>query len=171
MQALQDGDNSDESMLIIREILDYLQQYPQVCHHPREEVIIDNLIDLIENTDQATCEKLQAIKGEHSRIEQLLHELYQQVNLAVESSYDGMIEQIRVFLDFYYNHLETEEKLIFPLAMELFSKTDLDEVDKHFSDVFDPLFTAHEETENHFRRLFKMILAHDAGEFKCRKSA
>jgi len=74
-----------------------------------------------------------------------------------------MIEQIKVFLDYYYKHVETEDKFLYPLALQLFSDTDWQDMDRHFEDVLDPLFTAHEETENHFIRLYKMIIDHDEG--------
>lgn len=160
---IQDGEESEEAMLIIREILDYMQQYPTVCHHPREEVLIEMLIELLDSADQSTLNKVLTIKTEHSNIEQLLTELYQQVNLAVESSYEGMIEQIKIFLDFYYKVVDMEENLLFPLALQLFSEDDWREMDSHFSDILDPLFSTHEETENHFSRLRQMILEHDSG--------
>jgi len=163
IQHLQDGDKSEEPMLIIREILDYMQQYPAICHHPREEVLIDMLIDLLDDVDRGTIKKLKNIKIEQASIDKLTPELYQQVHLAVESSYQGMIEQIKVFLDYYYKHVETEDKFLYPLALQLFSDTDWQDMDRHFEDVLDPLFTAHEETENHFIRLYKMIIDHDEG--------
>ena len=166
IQRLQDGEESAEPMLIIQEILDYLRQYPTVCHHPREELIIEMLIELLEPADQATNDKVMALKAEHSNIEQLLPEIYQQVNLAVESSYQGMIEQIKIFLDFYYQHIESEERLLFPLAMELFSDDDWREMDSHFEDIMDPLFSAHDETEHHFLRLQEIIIEHDKGKIE-----
>ena len=161
IQSLQDGNKSEEPMLIIREILDYMQQYPSVCHHPREEVLIDTLVDLIDDADQPTIDKINRIKIEHTNLEQLSPELYQQVHLSVRSSYAGMIEQIKVFLDYFYKHVQLEERFLFPLALELFSDEDWLEMDAHFTDVSDPLFTAHDETENHFIRLHQMIMEHD----------
>ncbi len=58
---IQDGDNGNsakEPILIIREILDYMQQYPSVCHHPREDVLIDMLIELLDQSDEETRKKL-----------------------------------------------------------------------------------------------------------------
>jgi len=166
IQRLQDGAGVEEPVQIIRECLDYLQQYPSICHHPREEVLIDMLLELLDKTDMEVSKKIREIKAEHKSIELLLPELYQQVHFAVESSYEGMIEQIRIFLDLYYHHVDVEDHLLFPLAMELFSEDDWRELDAHFSDISDPLFTAHDETENHFLRLFQMIKEHDQGKAK-----
>jgi len=169
LQLVQDGDSVEmtkEPISIIREILDYMQQYPSVCHHPREDLLIDTLIELLDQCDQDTSKKIISIKRQQENIEDLTAELYQQVEFSVESNYQGMIEQIKIYLDYYYKHVEVEESFLFPLARELFSEGDWQEIDGHLSDIHDPIFTAHEETENHFIRLHKMILEHESQQLQ-----
>jgi len=165
LQLVQDGDrvgtSKNEPILIIREILDYMQQYPTVCHHPREDVLIDVLIELLDQSDKEAREKIIDLKMQQENIEDLTTELYDHVQFSVESNYQGMIEQIKIYLDYYYKHIEIEEGFLFPLAIELFSDDDWKEIDGHLCDINDPLFTAHEETENHFIRLHKMIVNHE----------
>ena len=98
---------------------------------------------------------------QQENIEDLTAELYDHVQFSVESNYQGMIEQIKIYLDYYYSHIEIEENFLFPLAVELFSDDDWKEIDGHLCDINDSLFTAHEETENHFIRLHKMIVNHE----------
>lgn len=161
IELLQEGNSSEQPMRIIREILDYMQQYPEVCHHPREEVLIDYLLELLETAEQSTLDRIRKIKLSHDNIEKLLMELYQQANLSVKSSYMGIIEQIKIFLEFYHEHIDMEETFIFPLALELFSKNDWRELDEHFCDVNDPLFSIQEEAENHYQLLHQMLMAHE----------
>ena len=163
IQSLQDGNKTEEPMHIIREILDYMQQYPSICHHPREELLIDMLVELLSDSDQTSLDNINKLKGQQNSIELLTPELYQQVHFAVESSYVGMIEQIKIFLDYYYKHVELEESFLFPLALQLFTDEDWQEMDGHFSDSRDPLFSRHEETENHFIYLHQMIIEYDKG--------
>lgn len=163
IQSLQDGNKSDEPMHIIREILDYMQKYSSICHHPREEVVIDMLLELLSDSDQASLDNIQKLKGQQQSIDLLTPELYQQVHFAVESSYVGMVEQIKIFLDYYYKHVELEESFLFPLALQLFTDDDWQEIDGHFADSRDPLFSRHEETENHFIYLHQTIIEYDKG--------
>jgi len=138
-----------------------MQQYPSVCHHPREDVLIDMLIELLDQTDGEARKKIIDIKMQQENVEELTAELYQQVHFSVESNYRGIIEQIKIYLDYFYKHIEVEDYFLFPLAQELFSDDDWKDIDGHLCDINDPLFTAHEETENHFIRLHKMIMEHE----------
>ncbi|MCP3673818.1 MAG: hypothetical protein GY829_05025, partial [Gammaproteobacteria bacterium] len=103
------------------------------------------------------------LKGQQYRIDLLTAELYEQVHFAVESSYAGMLEQIKIFLDYYYKHVELEESFLLPLALQLLTDDDWQEIDGHFADPRDPLFSRHEETENHFIYLHQSIIDYDKG--------
>lgn len=102
----------------VLEILSYIQVYPELWHHPAEDIIFSALLE--NNTNQTAI--IQQTIDEHEILalltEQLLHHLSQWVSGASLSP-SRLIKSCRDYIDRQLQHIQTEQEIIFPLLSEL----------------------------------------------------
>jgi hemerythrin-like domain-containing protein len=122
MQLIEHDQKPDDDLLV--EIMDYMRNYMDIFHHPREDLIFQRL--------------LERHNGDNSVIEALLHE-HEQLSAAssnLSDEIDGVFlaEQprprenlailARDFADSNHRHMEQEERKVFPLAREVLDVED-----------------------------------------------
>ena len=102
----------------VLDILDYIQVYPELWHHPAEDIIFEQLLKLPElDTDT-----IQKTMDEHEILALLTEQLHHHLNQWVSgknTSPSRLIKSCRAYIDRQLQHIQTEQEAIFPLLNQL----------------------------------------------------
>ena len=143
---------------VIRGVLDYCTSYPDVCHHPKEDLVLDAL----GARDPATADRVGDLRADHEELAALTVRFLAQVHRVMagaELPRDWFGDMARDFLESYRDHMTMEEEVFFPLAEETLVPEAWAQIDAKVSDRDDPLFG--ERVEQRFRELREKILDWD----------
>lgn len=140
---------------ILQAVIQYFQDYPENCHHPKEDMVFEKL----KMRDPAAAERVGDAEAEHKIETERLRRLVE----AVEEILAGREFLRQTFHDVVYDfikhqrqHMDKEERLLFPAAVNGLRPDDWAEIDARLSDRKDPLFNGVIETK--FQALQRMIL-------------
>jgi hemerythrin-like domain-containing protein len=124
---------------VLAAIADYFTGFPDRCHHPKEDLILQRL----RQRDPAAAEAIGDLEAEHERVGELARRFkkaVQNVLDEVEVSRDAFAMVARHFVDCQRKHLQMEEQRFFPVARAALSADDWAEIDRVISQEEDPLF-------------------------------
>ena len=111
-------------------MLDYLQAFPEVMHHPKEDQF---LFAALRGRHAPASAVIEALEGEHA---QSAADLKQLVSLVRGARSGGSIEAFADALDryaqFLWKHMETEEQVVIPMAREHLTNDDWAAIDAAF---------------------------------------
>jgi len=144
----------EPDFLLLRLVFDYFRDYPDACHHPKEDVVFRAL----QRKDPEAAERVGDLIGDHEALSRLTEDTAHRIDAASRdgaSGWDGVLESLDTFLRAYRGHLEAEEEHFFPLATERLDKLDWAAIDFDVFDRTDPLYD--ESTESRFRELRHVI--------------
>jgi hemerythrin-like domain-containing protein len=134
---------------VVQAVIDYFQEYPDCCHHPREDVVFT----MLKARDPAAAASVGDLEAEHRNGAKRLH----LVARAVESvlSEQEVLRQtvddiVRDFIEKERRHMEMEERVLFPAAASALRPEDWAEIDAKVGD--DPLLDRANEKFNSLRQ-------------------
>ncbi len=147
---------------IVRGVVDYCLDYPDLYHHPKEDLVFERL----KARDPAAAAAVGDLPGEHGELTALTRRLKEAVAAVLsdlEVPRGPFDETLRGFLDAYRRHMDMEERKFRPAARRALSAADLAEIQDRLDHPDDPLFGA--PSEDRFVALRQDILdwAKDAG--------
>jgi hemerythrin-like domain-containing protein len=155
-QELEVFDYSDQpDYEILRAIIEYFQDYPESYHHPKEDMVFEKL----KARDPAVAQRIGELEAEHQIETNRLREFSQAVEdiLAgrefLRQSFHNVVHD---FIEHQRQHMDKEERLLFPAAIKVLRPEDWAEIDDRMKIRKDPLFD--EVIENKFRALQHTIL-------------
>jgi hemerythrin-like domain-containing protein len=155
-QELQIFDRSERpDYEILQAIIQYFQDYPETCHHPKEDMVFEKL----KVRDPAEAKRVGDVEGEH----EVEGERLQRFARAVEDILAGR-EFLRQafhkvaydFIEHQRQHMVKEEQQLFPAAVKRLRSEDWAEIDARLGDRKDPLFNG--LIEKRFHALQRTIL-------------
>lgn len=124
---------------LLGDILDYMLNYPDLCHHPAENLIYRRLRRRV----PAEADAVRELEDEHAKIGESTRRFAAAVhNVATESQIprEAFIDLGNKFLDQMRQHMVAEETRFFPLALDNFGPHDWAEVEDKLAHHADPLF-------------------------------
>lgn len=124
---------------LLGDILDYLLNYPDLCHHPLENTIYRRLRRRV----PAEADAVRELEDEHGKIAELTRRFAAAVhNVAAESQIprEAFIDLGNEFLDLMRRHMIAEETRFFPLALDNLGPSDWAEIEDKLARHADPLF-------------------------------
>jgi hemerythrin-like domain-containing protein len=129
-----------------------LADYPDSCHHPKEDMIIEKL-KALDPVAAATCGDLEA---EHQEGTKRLRRVAQAVE-RVLSDQDLLRQNvdniIRDFINHERQHMAMEERVVFPAALNVLRPQDWADIALKLADRYDPFYQpGFEEKFNRVRR-------------------
>jgi hemerythrin-like domain-containing protein len=133
----------------------YLSEYPDRCHHPKEELVYRKLLGRCPEMEEA----LGDLVGEHDELKRLTESLGHALRESRRERRgldEPLADRLMEFVEFYRRHMIAEEQQFFPAALQLLSRDNFDEIDFTVFDQPDPLFD--QETEGRFVELRDEIL-------------
>jgi hemerythrin-like domain-containing protein len=140
---------------ILESIIQYFQDYPESCHHPKEEMIFKKL----QLVDPAAAKAFGDVEAEHE-IEAARLRSFARAVASVLADQEFPRENFHLavndFIAHQRRHLEKEERLLFPAAVKALRREDWAEIDARLDAREDPLFNR--VVEEKFRNLQKTIL-------------
>jgi len=139
---------------IIQSVIEYFQDYPDCCHHPKEDMIFEKL----KARDPTAAASVGDLEAEHAKGSKRLRRVARTVENVLA---DGEIlrqtvdEVIRDFIDHERRHIAMEERVFFPAAVEALRPQEWAEIYSRSTARTDPLNVA---LEDKYRLLRQLIL-------------
>lgn len=130
----------EPDLLLILDIVAYLNDYPKVYHHPLEEEAIAlmaerNLGD--ERTNQFIQEQHRHLEVGTERLTQLFITVANDQPVAIET----IREALSSYLGASRKHLDAEDNLLFPAMEEVLGEAEWQTITSRLPEQRDPLFT------------------------------
>ncbi len=140
---------------IVRGVVDYCLDYPDLYHHPKEDLVLEHL----KAADPVAAAAIGDLAAEHQDLAALTRRF--------AGAIDAILQDIQVprgpfedaarrFLEAYREHMNKEEREFLPAARRALGAADWAEIDARLSQPEDPLFGA--PTEERFAALRQDIL-------------
>jgi hemerythrin-like domain-containing protein len=131
---------------VIRAVISYFEVYPEVYHHPQEDLIFAKL----NIRDPAAAAKVGDLAREHQKGAQLLRRVAQAVDSVLaerEILREDVDLIVRDFIAHERRHIMMEDRDFFPAALKALEPQDWTEIASVMTNPEDPLFSeAAEET-------------------------
>ncbi len=124
---------------VIQGVLEYMRLYPDLEHHPREDLVLSKL----ERRDPPAAAKVGDLRAEHARLRELTDRFTKALATILgeaEVSRQGFDTLAREFLLAMRAHMRTEEELFFPLARASLAPGDWAEIEAAAPGAADPVF-------------------------------
>ncbi len=139
---------------LMTDILDYALNYPELCHHPTEDLVYRRLMERDPSSSAVVLDLIE----EHRKltlITRKLADLLRQISLDGEIPRDKLGALGHEYVAVNRRHIEREETTVFPLAEKALGDQDWIEIEAAMSGD-DPLFGA--ETADRYRTLYRSIV-------------
>lgn len=153
---------------IVKGILDYFLTYPELYHHPKEDLVYLRL----RARDGAEAEPFAGLVTGHEDIALLTRRFARatvdQILNPGAAQWQWFVSLGREFVDTNRRHMAEEEEHFFPLALRVLSPEDWAAIESQVTDWDDPLFGR--LVERRFRGLHQMILDLERENLESRRS-
>ena len=140
---------------ILQAVIQYFQDYPESCHHPKEDMVFEKL----KVRDPAAANRIGDVEAEHQvetkRLRRLV-EAVEEILTGREFLRQTFHDVVHDFIEHQRQHMDKEERLLFPAAVQGLRPDDWAELDARLNDRKDPLFNGVIETK--FQALQRTIL-------------
>lgn len=140
---------------ILQAVIQYFQDYPENCHHPKEDMVFEKL----KVRDPAAANRIGDVEAEHevetARLRRLV-EAVEEILAGREFLRQTFHDVVHDFIEHQRQHMDKEERLLFPAAVKGLRPDDWAEIDTRLNDRKDPLFNGTIETK--FQALQRTIL-------------
>ena len=140
---------------ILQAVIQYFQDYPESCHHPKEDMVFEKL----KVRDSAAANSIGDVEAEHQVETKRLRRLVEAVDEILagrEFLRQTFHDVVHDFIEHQRQHMDKEERLLFPAAVQGLRQDDWAEIDARLNDRKDPLFNGVIETK--FQALQRTIL-------------
>lgn len=140
-EQLQASDlSAPEEYFLIQDIVRYLHEYPDVVHHPTEDLLFDKLVRRKPDTEK----DIVWLRRDHDKLSANTAEILQMLDDAAEQQTPKAAEAVRVELKKYIGrlrrHMRFEEAQVFPGAVQCLANKDWQAIEFRLDAVQDPLF-------------------------------
>jgi hemerythrin-like domain-containing protein len=154
LQVLKEG--GDPNYIIMRDIMKYMRSYPDVVHHPLEEIIFEKM----EDKDKLLDKNIEKLCKQHREIDDIGDELYDKLSTiaaGIVTSLEDFKKGSEKYLELMRSHMDLEEGEVFPRIRELFTEVDWEDVDLELTRQHDPMFGA--GIEEQYEYLYDCLLS------------
>ena len=140
---------------LMRSMLDYIEQFPDRLHHPKEDQYV---FPVLRQRDPSSAADLDILEAEHDSGPGFIARVG-----AALAAYQGDASRLAEFAQavddyaqYQWAHMNREEEVILPLALKALQPEDWIEIDKAFKSNNDPLVGV--ERQKEFRELFRKVV-------------
>ncbi len=140
---------------IVRGVVDYCLNYPDLYHHPKEDLVLEHL----KAADPVAAAAIGDLAAEHEDLAALTRRFADAIDAILQDIQvpRGPFEDAaRRFIEAYREHMNKEERVFLPAARRALGAADWAEIDARLSQPEDPLFGA--ASEERFAALRQDIL-------------
>ena len=136
------------------DIMFYMTHYPDVLHHPREDLAFARILELDVNTRPI----VEDLAEQHVRLKDFGSALVRSLENIIDGSItsrDRVEVPGRAYIAEFRSHMLKEEKEVLPLAAKLFSEADWAAIGAAIQHIDDPVFGA--KSQERFALLRRQI--------------
>ncbi len=142
------GEGGAPDFGLMLDVMDYMANYPDHFHHPKEDLVFEKLAERAADARAAVGELLE----EHAELARMTGELEAALNevaLDAEVPREHLVRLARAYVELLRRHMAKEEETVLPRAAEALTEDDWSEVDAALTAGDDPLFgsTSHKRYE------------------------
>jgi hemerythrin-like domain-containing protein len=146
----------DEPLLLL--IVEYLKDFPEECHHPKEDI----LYRMLQECGPEITASLHELDAEHQQLVQATEQFASELRDALDNPSSTAVGSLHQFVGAYRQHIATEEQYFFPAALASLTRAALADLDAHLFDRKDHLYDR--AARGRFARLRRAIQKRAAGE-------
>lgn len=149
----KEGEHPDYDL--VENILEYCLDYPDLIHHPKEDLIFEKL----RTRNPAIVDSIGDLKKEHAKLATSTLRFSTAVRNVLEDGQlprDWFLDMGNDFLTLSRNHMQMEEVLFFPAARKNLKPTDWKELELAVENGEDPVFG--EIKRERYSNLFQKIM-------------
>ena len=142
---------------LVRDIMQYVTEYPDVIHHPKEDIVYRHLKSLRPEIHT----NLERVVKDHQYIEDWglkLNDDIEAISMGKNLNRDELVQSLSHYMEQLREHMHWEEMELFSLADELQHYGDWSEVVLANNEISDPLFGS--QIERKYRTLLDRIQRH-----------
>ena len=153
IEAYNAGRSGDFDLM--KQILEYTLHYPNLIHHPREEMLFRRLLE----RDPASKGLVGDLTKDHEELARLTHRFaaaLHSVSHDVELPRALFAKVAEEYLTRSREHMDTEEHKFFPRLLTVFRDADWEDFNNLAASGYDPLFGT--SIERHYKELHQRIL-------------
>jgi hemerythrin-like domain-containing protein len=124
---------------IVQGVVEYFLDYPDLCHHPKEDLLAKRLLDKSADKDSA----VRGLAEQHEELAGLTRRFAKVVQRVIDEAElprDYFVRAAKEFVGSQRHHMQMEEEYFFPLAEGGLTAQDLAAIDSELFDKEDPLF-------------------------------
>lgn len=153
IEAIEQGRLVDTH--VVYEIMDYMVNWPDRFHHPREDLIYGRVAEI----DAAAADNVDTLQRDHDRMAGKGREVLKDIERWRRGEIDGsaVVEGGRAYVEHLYEHMNSEESLVFPQIEAVLDTEDWRDLaaDDQLRPVADPVFGTRVQRE--FRNLARKL--------------
>ncbi|CAA6826129.1 MAG: Unknown protein [uncultured Thiotrichaceae bacterium] len=150
-------DDDAPDLHLMLDIIDYVERYPDLIHHPKEDLIFTVYLNKSQDIPKV-IEQLQLDHEEFPKMRQEIHQLLEgfilDVGLYPRKAFSN---KVRAYLQRQLDHLNTEENALFPHIIETLSDDDWNEIATKMPEANDPLFG--ERVSDRYKSLLNQLIS------------
>ncbi|NJM91274.1 MAG: hemerythrin domain-containing protein [Rhodospirillaceae bacterium] len=132
---------------VLSRLVDYILNFPELRHHPREDLIFRRL----KRKSPSLLQRTESILAEHKELAELtrrlsaaIRNLWQDIEMP-RGQFESLVEK---YVAMYRQHMQQEEEIYFPLALMNLLPADWAEIEAEAAvDGTDPLFGGKSDAE------------------------
>ncbi|MBT3556132.1 MAG: hemerythrin domain-containing protein [Rhodospirillales bacterium] len=140
---------------LVNDILTYHQNFPDACHHPKEDLIYTHL----QNRDPDAAKAVGDLDKEHGEMRVLVGRLALAVNNVMNDHLlprEWFADVAGEFINFMQRHMKMEEVVFFPAAERSLLAEDWEDVEAKLADLADPVFDV--SVEERYESIHRSIM-------------
>lgn len=144
---------------IVLGVADYFIDYPDQCHHPKENLVYARL----RHAHPQEAEGLFDLVAEHRQVHERVVRFHETIDLLLGQSdiaRASIVAAARDFIALEREHMQKEEAQVLPLAERVLTAEDWAQIEAALAERRDPLFG--DRAEQNFAALRERLLAWEA---------
>ena len=152
-ESLLEGEDLNLSILL--DAANYIQHYPDLIHHPRENQVFEVFV----NRSSDAADVVEQLLSEHHELPSATIKFQTMLDGVVNGSLfvsrQELVDDIKQFIEMERKHMNLEEGLLFPIINKTLTEGDWDELNSKMEENNDPLFSG--QIEEIYQNLYRLI--------------
>lgn len=153
LDKVEQHENADYQLM--EYAMTYITDYPDVLHHPHEDVMFARL----QRKDPAAADTVNALLEEHKDLEKMGRRLREMVSAAATEQLverAALVQAGREYLKKQFSHMRVEESGVLPMARKAFTHADWNDIAYYTKPEQDPVFG--DVLDENFKELYDVIV-------------
>jgi hemerythrin-like domain-containing protein len=146
---------NDPDYDVIRGVADYFTEFPDRCHHPKEDLVFAQ----VKAVRPDVAAEIGDLPAEHRQVHESVNRFVGRLGALLNEAdiaRAAVVDAAREFIDTERRHMRLENERIFPLMEQALSPADWSMIEAVLADGLDPLFGG--AVEARFRRLSERLI-------------